>query len=186
MIFQTRRLIVRKAYPCDADAELFYRLWTDPRVMTMVGFPQGLKITRREILDSIRNEDDTPYDKKLIVETRDNREMIGECKLGLPDDDGISETDVKLRPQFWGNGYGTEIKHGLVDYLFTHTDCRIVQATPNKKNIASQKMQEAVGGKIVGEGVFKFPEHRRRDTCDVPYYKYHLFREDWKRLKKLW
>ncbi len=183
MIFETPRLLVRKAIISTEDVELFYRLWTDPRVMTMVGFPQGLRITRDDIRRKIASEDKTAFDKKLIVVLKASSRAIGECKLGRPGDDGISETDVKLLPQFWNHGYGTEIKRGLVDYLFRHTDCRAIQATPNRNNPASQKMQEAVGGRKVGEGIFRFPEAQRAFTCDVPYYIYHVYREDWERGK---
>jgi RimJ/RimL family protein N-acetyltransferase len=161
--------------------ELFYKLWTDPKVMTFVGFPSGLRITPDEIRTGIGKEDESEYNKKLIVQLKDSQQLIGECKLGLPDDDSISETDVKLMPQFWGQGYGTEVKQGLVEYLFTHADCRAVQGTPNQNNIASQKMQEAVGARKIGEGVFCFPEKMKDYTCDVPYYCYRVYREDWDR-----
>lgn len=183
-IFETHRLIIRKAVATDEDVDLFFNLWTDPQVMIFVGFPYGLRITRDEIKATIEKEDETEYDNKLVVELKGSDQRIGECKLGRPDTAGISETDIKLLPQYWGRGYGTEIKRGLVDYLFRNTSCKAVQATPNKRNIASQKMQEAVGGKIVGEGVFHFPDDQKDYTCDVPHYVYHVYREEWERRAK--
>jgi RimJ/RimL family protein N-acetyltransferase len=183
MIFETKRLLIRKATTSNEDVDLFYSLWINPQVMINVGFPSGLKITREEIIGSITNQDDSEYNHKLIVIQKDSADPIGECKLGLPDDDGISETDVKLLPQYWGNGYGTEIKHGLVDYLFTHTHCKAIKATPNKNNIPSQKMQEAVGSKKVDEGVYHFPEDMRDYTVDVTYYVYIVTRKDWENLQ---
>lgn len=180
-VFQTERLKIRKARACDSDVEFYYRLWTNPEVMTMVGFPHGLRITQDEIWAMFEKADDSEYNRRLMVEILESGIPIGECKLGLPDQEGVSETDVKLLPEFWGNGYGTEIKRGLVDYLFRHTDCKAVRATPNKMNIASQKMQEAVGGKRVGDGVFRFPEEMHEYTCDVPHYVYIVFREDWEK-----
>ena len=38
--------------------------------------------------------------------------------LETPDEEGLSTTDVKLLPEFWGNKYGVEIKRALLDYLF--------------------------------------------------------------------
>ncbi len=149
--------------------------------MKFVGFPQGLRITPDEIRTRINKEKSTAFDTLLIVELKNSGVPIGECKLGLPDADGVAETDVKLMPCYWGNGYGTEIKRGLVWYLFTHTECRAVRATPNKDNIASQKAQEAVGGRRVGESVYLFPEAMRDFTCPVPHYIYVLYREDWER-----
>ena len=85
-------------------------------------------------------------------------QAIGECKLHWPDREGIAATDVKLLPEFWGNKYGVEVKRGLLDYLFTHTECLAVDASPNVGNLASIKMQEAVGGVCVGESIYEFPE----------------------------
>jgi len=179
MIFETTRLRIRAARPSDPDVTMFYRLWTDPKVMTFVGFPNGLRITEDEIRRTIANEPVTPFDKKLVIVRKEDNQRIGECKLGFPNTDGNAHTDVKLFPEFWNKGYGTEVKKGLVDYLFIHTACRFVVASPNKNNIASQKMQEAVGGEPVEEGVYQFPEHMRSFTLDVPYIKYSVSRKTW-------
>jgi RimJ/RimL family protein N-acetyltransferase len=77
-----------------------------------------------------------------------------------------------------------EIKRGLLDYLFTHTDCDAVQATPNVNNIASIKMQEAVGGERVGEEVYQFPESMRDFTTPVHHYIYRVYRRTWERDQK--
>jgi [ribosomal protein S5]-alanine N-acetyltransferase len=142
-VFETRRLIIRAVI---TDAEVLYRLWTDPRVMTHVGFPQGLRITRPEIEARIAAAGESAFDRFLLVELKFRGEVIGECKMTLPDADGLAETDVKLLPAFWGHKYGVEVKRGLLDFIFTHTNAEEVQATPNVNNVASIKMQEAVGG----------------------------------------
>lgn len=179
IIFETRRLTVRKASTAEGDINFFVKIWTNPKVMINVGFPTGLKISRKEIYEKIANENDTEFDKTLIVGLKESGGLIGVCKLVLPNEKGISQTDIKLLPQFWGNKYGLEIKRGLIDYLFTHTECIAIEAWPNKDNIASQKMQEAVGGIRVDEGVYKFPEKMRSYTVDVPYYLYRVYRKDW-------
>jgi RimJ/RimL family protein N-acetyltransferase len=114
----------------------------------------------------------------MVIRKEDNT-PIGECKLGLTDENGVSETDVKILPEYWGHRYGVEIKSALLDYLFTHTDCVAVRATPNKNNMASINMQEAVGGKCIGEDICVFPEKMRSFTIDVPHYIYMVYREDW-------
>ena len=164
------------------DEELFLVLWTDPRVMTFVGFPQGLRINRKEIRNKIIDQNtSTIYGRLLVVKLKSSGQAIGECKMLLPDENGISRTDVKLLPEFWGNKFGVEIKQALVNYLFRNTDCLVVEGTPNIDNIASIKMQESVGARRVAEGVFEFPESRKDYTCPVPHYVYHVFREDWER-----
>jgi [ribosomal protein S5]-alanine N-acetyltransferase len=178
LIFGTERLRVRLATADDAD--LLHVLWTDPRVMTYVGFPQGLPISRAEIVAILQKETNLAVcDRYLIAERQDTGEAIGECKLGAPNDAGIAETDVKLLPRFWGQGYGVELKRGLVNYLFRHTDCKAVQATPNVMNQASIQMQEAVGGVRVGETLFSFPESMQHYTWPVHAFVYRVFRDDW-------
>ena len=158
---------------------MYLALWTNPAIMKNMGFPNGLKITAEEIAAKIEEQGETEYGRLLVAELKTTSQAIGECKLYLPNHEGISETDVKLLPQFWGHKYGVEIKHGLVDYLFTHTDCDAVQGTPNIANIASIKMQEAVGAVRVAEHVYEFPEERRENTCPVRHYVYRVFRLNW-------
>ena len=184
IVFETGRLIIRIARV--EDVPVYFALWTNPAIMKNMGFPNGLQITREEIAAKIEEQGETEYGRLLVAELKSTHQVIGECKLYLPNDEGISETDVKLLPQFWGHKYGVEVKQGLVDYLFTHTECTAVQGTPNVANIASIKMQEAVGAKRVAERVYKFPEERRENTCPVHHYVYRVFRADWerKRLEK--
>jgi RimJ/RimL family protein N-acetyltransferase len=179
IVFETERLMVRKATV--DDAAHFYALWTNPQVMGYVGFPQGLKVTRRQIENMIREQGDGVFNGRLLVLLKATGEKIGEAALHLPNEYGIAETDVKLLPQFWGNKYGVEVKQGLVDYLFTHTTCKIVQASPNVNNAASINMQEAVGAVCVGEKIHEFPAHMRGYTQDVHAYIYHVRREDWEK-----
>lgn len=100
----------------------------------------------------------------------DTGRAIGECRLGTPDAQGLSETDIKLLPEFWGQGYGKEVKRGLLTYLFTRTECLVAQATPNVDNLASIRLQEAVGGRRVGESIHEFPREMQSLTCPVHCY----------------
>jgi len=170
-VFTTPRLIIRRARSEDAD--FLYHLWHDPRVMTNVGYPDGLPITRDQIEAQIARHGASVYDKYLIVTLRAGGEPIGECKLGSPDLQGIATTDVKLAPEFWGQRYGVEVKQGLLDYLFTHAPVLAVEADPARTNPASIRMQEAVGGLRVREFDSSFNHH----------YVYRAHRFDWQRLK---
>lgn len=177
MIFETDRLIVRKA-TLD-DVEHYLQLWNNSNVMKMVGFPQGLNITRQKVSDLIKGYDDTEFDQTLVVIEKSSDRKIGECKLGFPDEDRIASTDIKLFPEFWGKGYGKEIKNALCKYLFQHTAAEVVKADPNIKNIASQRMQEACGGKQVGESTYHFPAQMQHYTEDVHSLLYHIYKADW-------
>jgi len=184
VVSKTERLIIRIA--AEEDVGLFYALWTDPRVMANVGFPQGLRITRDEIRERLSKQEDSAFEQLLIVELKTSGQVIGECHLRRLEDDGsqggpsgMVEPDVKLLPAFWGRGYGTEVWRALVAYAFKHTDCEVVQGTPNVNNVASIKMQESAGGVRVGEGVCQFPESMSDYTAPVHHYVYQVSRADW-------
>ena len=178
-VFETERLVIRTA--TEQDIDLLHELWTDPRVMRNVGFPNGLRITRKEIGQKLKGPFECEFDRVLMVELEATGTVIGQCLMHAPDERGIAETDVKLLPAFWGQKYGVEVKRGTVSYLFSHTGCTAVEATPNVGNVASIKMQEAVGGVRVGEQVYEFPESMRDYTTPVHHYVYRVYREDWER-----
>jgi RimJ/RimL family protein N-acetyltransferase len=183
VIFNTQRLTIRSAEI--EDAPLLFRLWTDPRVMANVGFPYGLPVSRQEIEHQIQQQDRSqPFGRYLIVAKRSAEGGIGECKMMLPDKHRISRTDIKLLPEHWGNHYGVEVKQGLVDFLFKHTNCNAVEGTPNVNNIASIKMQEAVGAVRVGEETYHFPAAKAEYTAPVHHYIYYLYRTDWQSRQK--
>jgi RimJ/RimL family protein N-acetyltransferase len=179
IVFETARLLAQKASLDDSD--LILSLWTDPRVMVNVGFPQGLKITRQEVLSRIEQDGRAlfPFDSLLVGELKSDSIAIGQCLMQLPDKDGIARTDIKLLPIYWGQRYGSEIKKGLVDYLFTNTDCLAVDATPNVKNIASIRMQHSAGAVRIGEAVHTFPETMDEYTQPVHHYIYRVYRSKW-------
>ena len=177
IVFETKRLVVRT--PTGADVDVFYDLWTNPQVMANVGFPQGLRITRGEIEERILKQDEAEFEALLVVALRTTGQAIGECHMHRPGTEGIAVPDVKLLPAFWGNKFGVEVLRGLLAFIFTHTDCVAVQGTPNIANIASIKMQEAVGAVRTGEGVYEFPESMRAFTAAVHHHIYRVYREDW-------
>ena len=179
-IIETKRLLIRSAR--SHDAGLLFTIWTDPRVMTHVGYPLGLRISQREIVENMAEQDFTrPFWRYLIIEVKESHLSIGECKMVLPDKEGISRTDVKLLPEQWGHKYGLEVKQALVDYLFEHTACLAVEGTPNVNNIASIKMQEAVGAVRISGDTFYFPESMSAYTTPVHHSVYHVYRAAWEK-----
>jgi RimJ/RimL family protein N-acetyltransferase len=178
-IFETKRLIVRTA--AVEDAAMYVALWNDPQVMTNVGFPEGLGVTEEEMAERIRTRPDEDYESFLVVVRKSDGAALGEAMLHRPDEDGIASTDVKLLPEHWGHKYGQEVKQGLVDYHFTHSDCAAVQGTPNVNNPASIKMQEAVGAVCVEDSAYEFDESDERMTTPLRLHVYRVFRDEWER-----
>lgn len=181
LVIQTRRLKIRKATV--ADAELFFTLWNSPTVMNYVGFPNGLGTSLEEIEAKLENQSEGVYGRLLTITHCETDEAMGECFMTLPNNAGIAETDVKLLPTFWGQKFGVEVKQGLLEYLFSHTDCTAVQATPNIHNIASIKMQEAVGGVRAGTGKSLVPQPDGAKSIVVEYVKFRVYRRIWQKFK---
>ena len=180
VVFSTRRLAVLRAEA--SDAGLYLELWNDPAVMANVGFPEGLGITGGEVLEKIEAGSDE-FDSLLVAVRARDGIRVGECRMHLPEGDGIASTDVKLLPRFQGLGYGTELKLALLDRLFGTTDCRAVRATPNVGNAASIRMQQKAGGVRVSEDVFRFRRDPGVPTSPVHHYVYLVRRSDWARRK---
>ena len=177
IVFETKRLRVRVATPADIDHYL--ALWGNPRVMVHVGFPRGLPVDRDELLEKLADQGSEVFNTRLVVENRENGAALGECKLARPDEAGIAEPDIKLLPQYWGQGYGRELWGAILAYQFEHTDCQAVQTTPNVNNQAAVRLYESSGALREGESVYHFPESMRDYTTPVHAYIYRLHRKTW-------
>lgn len=174
---RTPRLGIRRA--TSIDAAFIHSLWTMPTVMQYVGFPQGLAITVDEIEKGIASSPESDFGSLLIAAHLETAQQIGQCKIGAPDSDGICEPDIKLHPQFWGNGYGRELWAAMIDHAFANSSASIVQGTPNQANAASIRMQMGAGMIQVDEDVFPNHPSPHPGAVPVPYYKLQITREQW-------
>jgi RimJ/RimL family protein N-acetyltransferase len=177
IVFETERLIVRLA--SEDDLDFYLALWTNPDVMRHMGFPRGIPMTRERMGEILSAQGETEFDRLLVIELKATGQPIGECKLSRPDEDGVSEPDIKLLPAYWGHGYGTEAWQDIVSYQFRNTDCEAIVTTPNVANIAAIRLYEAAGAMRTGESVYEFPEAMRDFTTPVHSYTYRLSRSSW-------
>lgn len=53
--------------------------------------------------------------------------------------------DIKLRPEYWGRGLGTEGMQQVVDWLFDNTNCSLLIVPPHRKNPAARRVYEKAG-----------------------------------------
>lgn len=185
VVFVTERLSV--VAPQVSDASFFIYLWRDARVMAHVGFPRGLSCDAEELTLRIarENKEGKVFGRPLLIRLAGEGTPVGECFMSLPDEEGISETDVKLLPGYWGRGYGTEVKKGLLNAIFSQTEARGVKATPHINNKASIRMQEKCGSVCLGKSLYKAAQKQKEEqgACDVPHYIYVAYRKE-EKLKK--
>lgn len=181
-MFRTSRLYIKKAELNKQDINFLVKLHNNPEVMKYVGFPKGLGTTfenEKKLTEKNYNTDNA----RLLIYKKDNDVCIGACKVGIPNKEGFCEVDYKLFPEFWGNGFGSEILKGLANYIFEVKKYKGIQTTPNQKNVASQKMCEKIGMKKVEEGIFKAPKEKR-NMIDVPYFVYRITKDKYSKLWK--
>lgn len=66
-------------------------------------------------------------------------------KWEKPEDELCLMGDIKLKPEYWGQGLGTEGMQKVVEWLLGHTDCCLLVVPPHRKNPAAQRVYEKAG-----------------------------------------
>jgi len=164
LVFQTIRLEIDKLKASDSDA--FFDMMANPNVMHPI--PQEVK-TREESDANLSELIKYDNPKKQVWAVRFNSEFIGICAL-LVNDEGNPEIAYRLREQFWGEGFGTEIAQGLIDYGFGVLGFDLITADVNITNLPSVKILEKFF-----EPVREF--FNPKDNCTDR--RYHLERKDY-------
>lgn len=116
----------------------------------------------------------------FIIEKKDGKK-IGMAGYLTVQPYRIVEIGYWLLPKEKGKGYGTEVAHILVDYLFLSKDVGRVQATTHLENLVSQKVLERVGFKK--EGIMRRALFIKGNWADQILYS--ILREKWKEPKIL-
>jgi RimJ/RimL family protein N-acetyltransferase len=53
--------------------------------------------------------------------------------------------DIKLAPNHWGQGLGTEGMRRVVEWIFSRTECALFVVPPHRQNPAAEKVYEKAG-----------------------------------------
>lgn len=139
MIFETDRLSIQKLK--GEDGIPFFDLMSNPKVMELI--PQDVLTkeqsdsTLQELIALERSSDTKIYGlyEKL------NNVFIGFCGF-LKNDINEDEIAYRIREQFWGKGYGTEIAKGLIAYGFANLNSDLITADVSTENVRSIKILE--------------------------------------------
>lgn len=138
MIFETERLTIRLLK--EIDIEGFHALQANPKVMRYVG---GKTMTREENekdLQQVISQYYKPLNEFWVWGVfSKNESFIGTCALILNDKKEY-EIGYRFLEQYWGNGYGTEITKGLINYTFTNRKIERLYAYVDRENTGSVKI----------------------------------------------
>lgn len=177
-MFESTRLFYKKMDKTDYD--LFYEIYSNQKVM------QFTYMDRLEKLEEARN---------MFEETLQNQNEYGKCMeyiailkktnipVGIVDYDvilshekgGIAEIGYFIKPEYWGQGFGTEMGTALIHYLFQNTRIHKIIASCNENNKNSERIMYKLGMKK--EGIFKKARYKHGQWENE--IKYGLLKDEW-------
>jgi [ribosomal protein S5]-alanine N-acetyltransferase len=137
MIFETERLYVRRLEINDEVA--FFELMGNPNVTDPI--PQK-PFNKTESVSKLTD--------LILLEKSSNTKIWSLCKKGcndligicgvLKNDENEDEIAYRIIERFWGNGYGTEIAKGLIDFCFAQMKAEFITADVCVENVKSVKI----------------------------------------------
>lgn len=136
------------------DLQIIHDLHLIPKVdqYNTLGIPKDLSETKKIITPDIEDQNKemrSRYCWKII--TKEDNKFIGLAGMFLTNDKyQMAEFYYKLNPQFWGNGYATEIAQAIIKYGFTTHKLHRIEAGVATKNAASIRVLEKAGMKCEG------------------------------------
>jgi len=147
----------------EEDMPFLLELWHTPEVMRYADeFPRLRGWSRSDALSTAW----TKYQEKraalgtgytqLVLRLADG-ELLGESffaplpegyafgRWEKPDDIVCLMGDIKLKPEHWGRGLGTEGMQQVVAWLFGNTTCSLLVVPPHRMNPTAERVYEKAG-----------------------------------------
>ncbi|WP_166246439.1 GNAT family N-acetyltransferase [Paenibacillus turpanensis] len=166
----------------DNDFELLYSVFSNEEIMEYA------------LMDKVNSEKEfTPYFDKILknnstIENRSlfeyavfsnsSREFIGFADIEIISKNlhgGNAEIGYFLLPQFWGNGYATEIAKTLIECCFKDFNLHRVFARCNANNSKSEKVMKNCGMEREAE----FRKVRYKFCRWENELQYSILKDDW-------
>ena len=149
VFLETERLTLRHFVP--EDLEHLVELDSDPEVMR---FLSGGRATPRTLIESEILPRFMGYDVPTkgcghwAADEKQTGEFIGWFGLQARDPDAL-ELGFRLRRAAWGKGYATEAARALIRWAFDVVGVARVAAVTYQDNIASQRVLDKLGLRVV-------------------------------------
>ncbi len=151
-LISTHRLLLRDLELADVPSIYAYR--SDPAVTRYL---DALELhTEEEVKWFVHAAREQSWSKNrafylLGIVLREEDRLIGECSLGLlfPVEQGVSADAATigfvLHPDYWGQGYATEVASALLRFGFVDLEYVCVYGGCLEENTASRRVLEKVG-----------------------------------------
>ena len=127
--------------------------------------------TMRGWLSSLQMEDN-----EYRICLRGTDEPIGECSLTLREDGTSCEIGYMLLPQYWNQGFGTEVARWLMDMAKSYDVFRITAMT-HEQNTASVRILEKLGFRKANTGWMLYEAADGLHDSQMDSYVYEVKKE---------
>ena len=110
--------------------------------------------------------------------------MIGSISIynyGIRKYNKVKQLGFSLSESYWNQGIMTEAVKLVIDYVFTKTDCEVLEVGHHSDNIASKKVIEHCGFIFDGR-LCKYKKLYDGRLIDADFYS--MTKEDYERMKK--
>lgn len=157
------------------------RFHTDEEVMKFIGTGQILsESVSLEVLGRyLTQECDHPALGAWLIYTKDSRRLCGSAILRKPMTnekmDGL-EIGYMFFPDFWGQGFATEVAQGLVDYGLRETGCKEYVAMVRPGNEGSVKV--LLKAKFVASGKLPYTDPKTQNLVDLDFFTLKVEADD--------
>ncbi len=149
-LLETERLRFREMHPDDAEA--MFNLNSDPEVVQYTGDGpfESVQATRDFLTAYLEVYRKFGYGR-WITELKSTGEIIGWCGLKFLADENVTDVGYRFYKKYWGNGYASEGAIACIQYGFSDLKLDRIIAHARKENVASLRVLEKSGLKIIGE-----------------------------------
>lgn len=140
MFIKQNNLKIRNASA--EDAAILGKWWRDGKIMAHAGFPNGISITDKEIVEQLAADTDETH-RRLIIEVDDL--AIGEMNYRNKGNE-IAQIGIKICDfSKHEKGYGTTLLKMLISGLFDEMGYAKIILDTNLNNLRAQHVYEKLG-----------------------------------------
>ncbi|MFB9137608.1 GNAT family N-acetyltransferase [Vibrio olivae] len=129
------------------DTELFYRLLSNPQVMT---FSEGM-LSREQVDAWLSRFSDDINAHLWVIELKASTQVIGYCSLKQSPYLSGYEVGYRLLPEFWGKGMAYQALRQVMDFAFVTLKLSHVFAQIDPNNLRSIQLAKRLGMGFEGE-----------------------------------
>ena len=170
---ESERLYLRRLSLEDANVE--WELQSNPQVSIFDG--HAPLANKDELMKKLSLMSDDPCTFGIIKKEDDK--LIGHTGIRPPHNlnNYTMEMGYAIHPNYWGQGYTTEVAKTLINFCFVSLNMEYVVAAHFENNEASRRVLEKAG--MTFEGIEpKAYEHEILGLIDL--YNYRISKKDWK------